>query len=124
MAAKFKANGIDYQIIEVKLNKSASVTQYVDDTKGTFAKLWKECTDLNNWSVQIDRTGRIIEGHPSTPAHPGHVQGADWKMNIEAGNNTVDRLSLIKRTYTVVDKTPTLKHIKISATGIVDVNTH
>lgn len=124
MPAKFKHNGIDYQIIEVKLNKSASVAQYVDDRNDTFKTLWKQCTDLNNWSVQLDNTGRVIEAHPSTPAHPGHVQGKDWKMNMEKGNNTVDRLTLIKRAYEVIDKSPTLKHIKISATGIVDENTH
>lgn len=53
-----------------------------------------------NWKVEvIGKPPRVKAAYPEVNGHPGHVAGKDWKLYIERGKGSQDRL------YVEVDKT-------------------
>ena len=119
-----------FKIVEVKIRKEASVSDYLKKYKGGKHGKWlkellKGVGDLNNWTIETSGEN-VVEAHPSVDGHPGHVDGKDWKMYIERGKKTVDRLFLKKRRYTVTPskKNPDILHVKIYAAAFVVEDTH
>lgn len=92
-------------VTEVKIREEASVSQYLKKTGGSakkdMAELLKGVRDMKNWVVERKGEAEVSAAYPRVDGHPGHVHGKDWKLNVERGTNTVDRLVLAKRRYTV-----------------------
>jgi hypothetical protein len=90
-------------VTEVKIREEASVSQYLKSgsSKKDMVELLKGVKDMKNWVVERKGEDGVSGAYPQVDGHPGHVHGKDWKLNVERGNNTVDRLVLSKRRYTV-----------------------
>lgn len=58
--------------------------------------------------------------------HPGHVQGKDYKLQIEKGKASVDRLFLKLRKYETAPakSDPDTMLVKVSASAFVETDTH
>jgi hypothetical protein len=61
-------------------------------------ELLKGVGDMKNWLFK-ESGGNITAAWPEVP---GHVDGSDWKMYVERGRQTVDRLQLTGRKYVTV----------------------
>jgi hypothetical protein len=118
-----------YVVTKVTVRREASVSTYLknggapDDLK----QLLKGVADMGNWSMTIDKGKQIVtEAHPTVDKHPGHVDGKDWKMNIEKGNGSVDRLFLSKRKYEAEasKRDPNVTHVEIYCAAFVETDTH
>lgn len=112
-----------FKIIQVTVRVLASVTNYLK-TSDDMKELLKGVKDLKNWAVEVDRANRVTSAHPEVPGHPGHVDGSNWKLYVERGKKTVDRLILSSRQYTVVPKSPDLCHVSIRCIADVKTDTH
>ena len=83
--------------------------------------------NVKNWSVEGKPEKEKVTGaYPDVSGHPGHVQGRDWKLYVERGTGSVDRLFLKKRRYTLVPskKDPDIINVKIYAAAFVVSDTH
>jgi hypothetical protein len=118
-----------YVVTQVAVRKEASVSAYLkngrapDDLKA----LLKGVAQMGNWSLKIDKTkDTVTEAHPTVDKHPGHVDGKDWKMNIEKGNGSVDRLFLSKRKYEITPskRDPDIMNVEIYCAAFVEEDTH
>jgi len=116
-----------FVVTKVTIRREASTTQYL--SKGAHAndlkELLKGVGDMKNW-VFKESGGKIVAAWPEVAGHPGHVHGSDWKMYVERGKQTVDRLMLTGRKYvTVQNKSkPDTMNIEISCNAFVETDTH
>jgi hypothetical protein len=121
--------GQKFQITEVKIRVEASVSQYAKTTSKENLKDLKELLsgvkNMKNWVVTSDSKGNVTEAHPVVDGHPGHVQSGNWKMNVERGNNTVDRLWLKMRKYKTEPnkRKPEITNVKIAAAAFLEADT-
>ena len=118
-----------FKVTEVKVRVEASASKYLksgrapDDLK----ELLKGVRDIKSWSIDGNlKKQEVSSAYPEVDGHPGHVQGRDWKMNIERGNGSVDRLFLSKRRYTVEPnkKDPDVLNVEIYCAAFVEEDTH
>lgn len=116
-----------FKVTEVKLRREASVSAYLKNGRAAddLKELLKGVGDLQNWSIEV-KGDRVTAGYPSVDGHPGHVDGSDWKLYIERGKGTVDRLLVKKRKYECEPnkKDPSVTNVKIYAALFVEVDTH
>jgi hypothetical protein len=115
-------------VTEVKIREEASVSQYLKNSgsKADMAELLKGVKDMKNWVVERKGENDISAAYPQVDGHPGHVHGKDWKLNVERGNKTVDRLVLSKRRYTVTPNkgNPDQLNVQICAAAFCIRETH
>lgn len=117
-----------FVVTEVKIRIEASVSQYLK-TSGSakdMAELIKGVKDLKNWGVESKGEDEVKAAYPTVDGHPGHVHGKDWKLNVERGNGSVDRLILAKRRYTVEPnkRKPEQLNVSIYAAAFCEQDTH
>src|SRR5262245_29266497 len=98
-----------YVVTKVTVRQEASTTQYLKNAKAPadMKELLKGVANMKNWTVQVDTGGRVTAAWPSVDGHPGHVDGSDWKLYVERGKKTVDRLRLVRKYTTVPSKKDT-----------------
>jgi hypothetical protein len=118
-----------FQIAEVKIRQESSVSKYLRESanKADMKELMKGVKNLKNWVVKGDpEKEKVTAAYPDVAGHPGHVQGSDWKLQVERGRGSVDRLFLKKRKYTVEPskKDPNIINVKIYAAAFVETDTH
>jgi len=116
-------------VTEVTITELKSAKDYAK-LGGTHGKDYKELMTgvkkPDSWDVEvIGKPPRVKSAHPEVSGHPGHVAGSDWKLYIERGKRTQDRL------YVEVDKkksTVTVNgndfEVKIVAEVFVAEDTH
>lgn len=126
-----KGNEAYYVISKVEIKKGGTVKEYLKGKRDPDAlkELWKGVTKIDNWSFQLDADGNVVSAEPSVDGHPGHIHNSDWKLNIERGNGSVDRLVLTKRKYEVKKTKKLYKklpryNVEISASSYVLEDTH
>jgi hypothetical protein len=117
-----------FVVTKVSVREEASTTQYLK-TSGSAAEmkeLLKGVKDMKNWIVTSKGDTGVAEAHPVVDKHPGHVDGSNWKMNVEHGNGSVDRLFLKLRKYTVIpNKTNKDQlNVEISCSAFTEQDTH
>lgn len=118
-----------FVVTGVGIRKEASVTQYLKNGKAPddLKDLLKGVAMMGNWSLQINKAKEeVTAAYPTVDKHPGHVDGKDWKLNIEKGNGSVDRLFLKKRKYEVTPskRDPNVMNVEISCAAFVETDTH
>ena len=117
-----------FVVTGVKLRIEASVSTYLKTSahKKDMAELLKGVKDMKNWAVEPKGDDAVKAAYPRVDGHPGHVHGKDWKLNVERGNSTVDRLILSKRRYTVTPnkKDPDQRNVEIYAAAFCEQDTH
>jgi hypothetical protein len=115
-----------FKIVQVTVREGPSVTKYMRESpnKKDMVELFKGVRNLGNWVIEVDRNNQVTSARPEVSGHPGHVDGANWKLYVERGKRTVDRLVLSKRQYTVAPKGPDLCHVSIKCTADVRTDTH
>jgi hypothetical protein len=118
-----------FQVFEVKIRQESCVSKYLRESgnKADMKELMKGVKNLKNWVVQGNPEKEKVTGaYPEVSGHPGHVQGRDWKLYVERGTGSVDRLFLKKRRYTLEPskKDPQIIHVKIYAAAFVETGTH
>jgi hypothetical protein len=117
-----------FVVTEVKIRIEPNVSAYLRSSakKAQLAELLKGVKDMKNWTVEVKANADVSAAYPVVDGHPGHVHGKDWKLNVERGNSTVDRLVLSKRRYTVeANKTKADQmNVKIYAVANVMADTH
>jgi hypothetical protein len=116
-----------FKVTEVKLRREASVSDYLKNGKNSddLKELLKGVGDLKSWTIET-KDDRVTAAYPDVAGHPGHVDGSDWKMYIERGKKTTDRLLIKKRKYeTEPNKSDeNLLNVKIYAALFVEEDTH
>lgn len=115
-----------FVVTKVTVKKDSSVATYLKTGNGDDLKdLLKGVAKMGNWSV-TPKGEEISAASPTVDKHPGHVHGKDWKLNIEKGNGSKDRLVLCKRAYTVLPNKskPDQLNVEISCSAYVLVDTH
>lgn len=116
-----------FVVTKVTIRREASTSKYLSE--GAHADDLKELLrgvgDMKSWLFK-ESAGKITAAWPEVPGHPGHVDGSDWKMYIERGKQTVDRLMLTGRKYvTIANKSkPDTMNIEISCNAFVETDTH
>ena len=115
-----------FVVTKVTVRQEASTTQYLQ--KGAhpadMKELLKGVANLKNWSVEVTG-GRVTAAHPNVDGHPGHVDGSDWKMYVERGKKTVDRLRLVRKYTTVPNKKdPNVTNVEIYVSAFTMQDTH
>ncbi len=118
-----------YVVTKVTVRREASVSTYMKSSgsKADLKELLAGVAAMGNWSLGIDKAKeKVTEAHPTVDKHPGHVDGKDWKMNIEKGNGSVDRLFLSKRKYDVEPskRDPNIMNVEIYCAAFVETDTH
>lgn len=116
-----------YVVTKVSIRREASVSTYLKKGKDPAAlkELLAGVAAMKNWRCS-ESGGKVTAAFPEVTGHPGHVDGSDWKLNVERGNGSVDRLFLKARKYTTVankskkDQT----NVEISCNAFVVENTH
>jgi hypothetical protein len=116
-----------FVVTKVTVRREASTTQYLSNGahKDDLKELLKGVADMKSW-VFKESNGKITAAWPEVPGHPGHVDGSDWKMYVERGKQTVDRLMITGRKYTVVPNKskPDQMNVEISCNAFVETDTH
>ena len=94
-----------YVVTKVTIRQEASTTQYLQKGKAPndMKELLKGVANMKNWTIQASN-GKVTAAYPTVDGHPGHVDGSDWKMYVERGKKTVDRLRLVRKYTTVQNK--------------------
>ena len=114
-------------VTKVTVRKEASVSKYLKNSthKKDLKELLRGVANLKNWSVEA-KGEKIVGAHPTVDKHPGHIHGKDWKLNIEASKQTVDRLMLTGRKYKTVPnkRDPSILNVEISCNAFVETDTH
>ncbi len=105
----------------IRPNVIGTVT--IDITDSTIIKYPNTHPDLQELLTGIQNAGNwsIYDTYQATPqvaGHPGHIDGKNWKMNIERGNHSVNRL-FIERTYNQTGTT-----LNVTAKAWIVKNTH
>ncbi len=90
-----------FVVTKVHIRREASVSRYLKQSASSadLKKLLAGVAKMGNWATKI-KDGEVIDAWPTVDGHPGHVDAKDWKLNIEKGNGSVDRLFLKKRKVT------------------------
>ncbi len=117
-----------FVVTKVHIRREASVSRYLKQSASSadLKKLLAGVAKMGNWATKI-KDGEVIDAWPTVDGHPGHVDAKDWKLNIEKGNGSVDRLFLKKRKYdsSKINKTdPNTKNVEIHCSAFVETNTH
>lgn len=116
-----------FVVTKVTVRREASVSNYL--AKGGDIPALKELLlgvgNMKNWVCTV-AGGKVTAASPNVDGHPGHVAGSDWKLNIERGNGSVDRLYLKQRKYTVTPNKSNKDqmNVEISCNAFVETNTH
>ncbi len=117
-----------FVVTKVSIRREASVSTYLKQSASAadLKKLLAGVAKMGNWGMKI-KDGVVIGAWPTVDGHPGHIDAKDWKLNIEKGNGSVDRLFLKKRKYdaTKINKSdPNTRNVEISCAAFVVTNTH
>jgi SET domain-containing protein len=115
-----------FKIVQVTVREGSSVTKYMRESasKKDMVELFKGVRDRDSWSIETDKNNHVVSAHPEVPGHHGHVDGRNWKIYVERGKKTKDRLILSNRQCTVVPKGPDLCHVSIKCAADVQTDTH
>jgi hypothetical protein len=117
-----------FVVTKVTIGKSGSVSEYLKSgsAAGDLKDLLKEVAKMGNWTVESKGEEGVASAHPTANGHPGHVHGKDYKLYIEKGKKTVDRLVLTKRTYKTSPskKAPDVINVEIKCSTYVLEDTH
>ena len=131
IAGAVDGQGTDQEVRRnrVAVRRELSVSHTLKDGRepDDLKELLKGVAQMGNWSLSINKAkGEVTEAHPTVDKHPGHVDGKDWKMNIEKGNGSVDRLFLAKRKYEVTPskRDPNIMNVEIYCAAFVERDTH
>lgn len=94
-----------FVVTKVTVRQEASTTQYLQKGKAPndMKELLKGVANMKNWTVEVSGT-RVTSAYPTVDGHPGHVDGSDYKLYVERGKKTVDRLRLVRKYTTVPNK--------------------
>ena len=117
-----------FKVVQVTIRRATGVDNYAKNAKphGPWMKeLLAGVADLKKWSI-THNADHVTGAHPDVDGHPGHVDGKDWKMNVERGNGSVDRL-VVKVTEIKEEpspRDPNIINVKIKAAVTVNENTH
>jgi hypothetical protein len=117
----------EFKMTKVKIRKNASVSKYLKRGRAPkdLKELLKGIGNRKNWTIET-KGEEVTAAYPTVNGHKGHVDGKDWKMYIERGKKTVDRLLLKKRKYKVVQskKKPDQLNVEIYTSVFVEEDTH
>jgi hypothetical protein len=115
-----------FVVTKVTVRQEASTTQYMSKGKAPddLKELLKGVANMKNWTVQVSGD-KVTAAYPTVDGHPGHVDGSDWKMYVERGKKTVDRLRLVRKYTTVPNKKdPNQMNVEIYVSAFTVQDTH
>lgn len=117
-----------FKVVQVTIRRATGVDNYAKYA-GQPGKDMKELlagvAAFANWTVDV-KGDKVIGAHPAVAKHPGHVDGKDWKLQVETGKASQDRL-FVKVTgveEVPAKNDPNVVNVKIKANVTVVEDTH
>jgi hypothetical protein len=117
-----------FKVVQVTIRPSSAVTKYSNyggQPGRDMKELLRGVGDLKKWTVTTSGD-RATGAYPQVDGHPGHGQGKEWKLKVERGTGSQDRLWIkvteIKEEPAKND--PNTINVKIKAAVNVEEDTH
>jgi hypothetical protein len=117
-----------FKLVQVTIRRATGVdayTKYAPPYGGYMKELLLGVAAIKNWTLTTSGD-HVTGGYPAVDRHKGHGQGKEWKLQVDPGNRSQDRLFVkvteIKEEPAKND--PATINVKIKASVSVEEDTH
>jgi hypothetical protein len=117
-----------FKVVQVTIRRATPVDNYTKLAApyGNYMKeLLKGVADLKNWTVTTSGD-KATGAYPEVDKHKSHGQGKEWKLQVDPGNRSQDRLwvKVTEITQEPAKTDPNTVNVKVKASVTVEEDTH